>query len=63
MVPRQPKRAQRGSRSVPRGPPREPQGFSKILAFSLFRLSDAPRLLKKLPRPPQDSPRSLQEGP
>ena len=34
-----------------------------ILAFSHSRLPDAPRRLKKLSRPLQDSPRGLQEHP
>ena len=38
-------------------------GFGRILPFSSFRLSDAPRRPKKPPRLPQDGPRGPQEGP
>ena len=50
--------------NAPRGQNRQfYKGFGRILAFSPFRLSDAPRRPKRPPRSPQDGPRGLQEGP
>ena len=63
-----PKTAQEASKRPPKKAPRGQNrqfsiGFSMILAFSPFLLSDVPRRPKRPPRPPQDGPRGSHEGP
>eukprot|EP00959_Pyramimonas_sp_CCMP1952_P402286 8430078-Pyramimonas_sp.AAC.1 len=58
MVPRRPKTAPRALQEASQ----DPKGLKSTSAVSHFRLSGAPRRLKKLPRPPQDSPRRLEHS-
>ena len=67
-----PTRLPRRHKKLPRGLLRGPREanigdfhllLSMFFAFSLFRLSDAPRPPKRLPRPLQDGPRGPQESP